>query len=222
MTTGSQRSLIITPGRHALPLAGWDDYSVWGMDPMEPTYGLFAQLWRNTDDAEAAPRHWIMEVQDLPVLARRIAAATGCTEDDAAGAILVGVRQLEADQGVRPGIAHLTVGADHAIGVHPDVVIRRFTAEPTALPDGCVRLLCLGTADGRTEGTPFGCYLAQYDPEANDGRGSASWTPDPAKALAFESVEAAMMCYRAQPKAHPTRPDGKPNRPLTIFAITLH
>ena len=195
MTAGSQGSLIITPERHALPLAGWDDYSVWGMDPMKATYGLFAQLWRNTDDADATPRHSIMEVRDLPALARRIAAATGCTEDDAADAILVGVRQLEAEQGVRPGIAHLAVGAEHSIGVHFDDVIRRFTAEPAALLDGRVRLLCLGTADGRTHGTPLGCYLAEYDPEANDGLGSASWTLEPAKALAFESAEAATMCY---------------------------
>jgi hypothetical protein len=222
MTTGSRQCLIIMPRRHALPLAGWDDYSVWGMDPMEATYGLFAQLRRNTDDADAAPRHWIMEVQDLPTLARRIAAVTGCTEDDAADAILVGVRQLEAEQGVRPDIAHLAVGAEHGIGMHPDDVIRRLMAEPNALPDRRVRLLCLGAADGRTEGTPLGCYLAEYDPEADDGRGSASWTPDPAKALAFESAEAAMMCYRTQPKTRPMRPDGKPNRPLTIFAITLH
>jgi len=36
-----------------------------------------------------------MEVQDLPALARKIAAATGCTEDAAADAIMVGVRRLK-------------------------------------------------------------------------------------------------------------------------------
>jgi hypothetical protein len=116
----------------------------------------------------------------------------------------------------------LAVGAEHSISVHPDDVIRRLTAEPTALPDRRVRLLCLGAADGPTEGTPLGCYLAEHDSEANDCRGSASWTPDPAKALAFEAAEPAMTCHRAQPKTRPMRPDGKPNRPLTVFAITLH
>ncbi len=192
------------------------------MDPREATYGLFAQLWRNTDDPDDGPRAWIMAVQDLPALADSIASATGCTQDDAADAILAGVRQLEAEQGIRPDIAHLARGAEHSIDVDLDDVVRRFAAEPAALPDGRVRLLCLGAADGRTEGTPLGCYLAEYDPGANDGQGSASWTPDPAKAMAFESAEAAAMCYQAQPKTRPLRPDGKPNRPLTIFAIAFH
>jgi hypothetical protein len=89
---------VIIHGQQPLPLAGWDDYSVWGMDPMEATYGLFAQLWRNSDNGRDRPRHSIMEVQDLPTLARKITAATGCTEDAAADAIMVGVRRLEAEQ----------------------------------------------------------------------------------------------------------------------------
>jgi len=77
---------IIT-GPYGLNLAGWERSSIWGLDRMEATYGLFAQLWRNTDSADYEPRHWIMEVQDLPTLARKIAAATGASEDAAACAI---------------------------------------------------------------------------------------------------------------------------------------
>jgi hypothetical protein len=91
-------SRVIIHGHHALPLAGWDHYSVWGMDPMEATYGLYAHLWRNSDGGMDRPRHWIMEVPDLLTLARKIAAATGCAEDAAADAIMVGVRRLEAEQ----------------------------------------------------------------------------------------------------------------------------
>ena len=46
-----------------------------------------AQLWRNTDSADNEPRHWIMEVQDLPTLARKIVAATGASEHDVVHAI---------------------------------------------------------------------------------------------------------------------------------------
>jgi hypothetical protein len=91
--------LIIT-GRHALPLPGWDDYSLWGLDRSEATYGLFAQLWRNTDDGDERPRHLITEVQDLLELARRIAALTACTEDAVADAIMVGLRSIGAGQGI--------------------------------------------------------------------------------------------------------------------------
>ena len=74
-------------GRYALALPGWEDYSVWGMDRMEKTYGLYANLWRNTDDVADNPRHAIWGVQDLPSLAVRIARATGCEADAAANAI---------------------------------------------------------------------------------------------------------------------------------------
>lgn len=74
-------------GTYALNLAGWERYSIWGLDPMETTYGLFAQLWRNTDDRDADPRHWISGVQDLVTLARKIAGVTGSGADDVASAI---------------------------------------------------------------------------------------------------------------------------------------
>jgi hypothetical protein len=67
---------------------------------MEATYGLFAQLWRNTDDGQNSPPHWISGIPDVATLVRRIAAATGCTEDEATDAVLDGLRRLEAAQGV--------------------------------------------------------------------------------------------------------------------------
>jgi hypothetical protein len=97
---GTAEHPLIIQGRHALDLPGWDRCSIWGMDPVPATYGLFAQLWRDTDNGADAPRHWIMEVGDVLTLARRIAAAAGCTEDEAAMALLPGVRALEAQQGL--------------------------------------------------------------------------------------------------------------------------
>lgn len=100
MANGMQ-PLIVT-GRHPLPIPGWEDYSLWGLDRSETTYGLFAQLWRNTDDGDDRPRHLITEVQDMLTLARRIVVLTGCSEDDVADAIMVGLRRLEAEQGINP------------------------------------------------------------------------------------------------------------------------
>lgn len=81
------------------------------------------------------------------------------------------------------------------------------------------RLVVVSLADGRTEGVPVGCYLASYDPEANDGNGMASCTSDPAQAMTFHTAEEAVACYRAIPRSRPARPDGKPNRPLTMFSV---
>jgi len=83
----------------------------------------------------------------------------------------------------------------------------------------CLRIVLVSLADGRTDGVPVGSYLASYDPEAADGNGAAEWTPDPARAMTFATVEAATACYRAVPRSSPLRPDGKPNRPLTVFSV---
>ena len=82
-----------------------------------------------------------------------------------------------------------------------------------------IRIVLISLADGRTDGVPVGCYLASYDPEADDGNGMARWTPDPAQALTFATAEDAVACYRAVPSNRPLRPDGKPNRPLTMFSV---
>ncbi len=57
---------------------------------------------------------------------------------------------------------------------------------------------------------PTGSWLKSYDPDAYDGRGSATWTFD---------TEAAMACWRTVSTVRPTRPDGQPNRPLTAATI---
>jgi hypothetical protein len=64
-------------------------------------------------------------------------------------------------------------------------------------------------------------YLEDFDPEWSDGAGSATWTDDPARAMRFVSVEAAMQTWLTQSKTKPYREDGKPNRPLTGHTITV-
>jgi hypothetical protein len=84
-----------------------------------------------------------------------------------------------------------------------------------------VRLVLVSLADGTTNGIPVGCYLAAYDPEGNDGRGVAAWTPDPEKALTFATGADATACYRAVPHSRPVRADGQPNQPLTMFTVMV-
>ena len=82
-----------------------------------------------------------------------------------------------------------------------------------------VVLSCVGYGATIGGAWPVGAYLGSYAPEANDGWGDASWTSDPAKALVFDNAAAAMEFYRAVPANRPTRPDGKPNRPLTAVGV---
>jgi hypothetical protein len=39
--------------------------------------------------------------------------------------------------------------------------------------------------------------------------------------MTFETADAAAACYHAVPHNRPLRPDGKPNRPLTVFAAAF-
>jgi hypothetical protein len=67
----------------------------------------------------------------------------------------------------------------------------------------------------------IGPYLEWSDPDGRDGLGDDRWTDDPAKAKRFVSQDEAFACWRARSKKNPTRPDGKPNRPLTAYSITI-
>lgn len=68
---------------------------------------------------------------------------------------------------------------------------------------------------------PVGSYLKSYDPEAQDGRGLAVWTPRRSEALVLGDFSVASDLWRAVPKCRPTREDGRPNRPLSAFSITI-
>jgi len=66
-----------------------------------------------------------------------------------------------------------------------------------------------------------GKYLLSYDPDAADGRGVATFTDDKSKAMKFKDFVEAWELWRKQSALRPTRPDGKPNRPLTAFTVTF-
>jgi hypothetical protein len=77
---------------------------------------------------------------------------------------------------------------------------------------------CIGFAGGDV-GELAGALLASYDPAGNDGNGAATWTHDPAEALVFDDLPLAMEFRLRSPASRPLRLDGKPNRPLTVFAV---
>lgn len=68
---------------------------------------------------------------------------------------------------------------------------------------------------------PNGKWIMRYDPEAFRGQGDAELTAKLKKAKRFPSKEAAITFIMQQPKARPVRADGKPNRPLLAFSLTI-
>lgn len=66
-----------------------------------------------------------------------------------------------------------------------------------------------------------GKYLEHFDPDASAGRGNVLWTYKVEKALKFKDISHALDFWRTPSKVMPTRPDGKPNRPLTAFSVEI-
>jgi len=78
------------------------------------------------------------------------------------------------------------------------------------------RIKIAGYADGRS--CPLvGCYLQEFNFEADDG----TFTDDRDDALEFANAGAAMDFWRTQSLTVPIRPDGRPNKPLTMFSIEI-
>lgn len=79
-------------------------------------------------------------------------------------------------------------------------------------------------AGGVTKGPkvlPVGQWLRSFNVDAFEGRGEADWTADPAEAMAFITHARAFAAWKTQSTIRPLRPDGKPNRPLTAFTVTI-
>jgi hypothetical protein len=79
---------------------------------------------------------------------------------------------------------------------------------------------CLSLADGRSAGEIAGAWLVWYDPAGNGGTGDAAWSHDPADAAQFTSEEWAAL-YAVVPANRPLRPDGEPNRPVTMLNLAM-
>jgi hypothetical protein len=85
--------------------------------------------------------------------------------------------------------------------------------------EGYCAVACLGLADGR-DAEITGAWLVWYDPAGNNGNGDAAWSHDPADAARFTDREWAEL-WTAAPANRPLRPDGKPNRPITMLNLLI-
>lgn len=83
-----------------------------------------------------------------------------------------------------------------------------------------VRIRLVASADGRPTDKD-GMWLVSCDVDANDGRGEVMATPIEHLARTFESAAEALEYWRRPSTVHPTRPDGKPNRPLTAYTVSI-
>lgn len=68
---------------------------------------------------------------------------------------------------------------------------------------------------------PIEAWLMDYDVNANSGAGGVTITRMPQKAKAFPTVLAAMDAWQTQSTVKPMRMDGKPNRPLTAYTVSI-
>lgn len=70
-------------------------------------------------------------------------------------------------------------------------------------------------------GPVLGLYLEWSDPNARGGMGDDRWTDSVDRARKFETLDAAVSCWTAVSFVRPVRPDGKPNKPLTAYSVTI-
>jgi hypothetical protein len=66
-----------------------------------------------------------------------------------------------------------------------------------------------------------GWYLQAVDIEAENNDDAAIWTTNKDDAMRFSSMLVAMNMWRQISRTRPVRRDGEPNRPLTLWSITL-
>jgi hypothetical protein len=64
-------------------------------------------------------------------------------------------------------------------------------------------------------------WLRSYDPDYAGGIGFCDFTTDPAEAMRFPGYQEAVEEYRRESAVMPLRDDGKPNRPLTAYSVSI-
>jgi hypothetical protein len=64
-------------------------------------------------------------------------------------------------------------------------------------------------------------YVKEYDPDGNNGQGEVTFTHNILRAKWYAAPEEALAEWQQQSKVKPLREDGKPNRPLSAFTMTV-
>ena len=98
--------------------------------------------------------------------------------------------------------------------------------EPTLhahLADRAKILVIMGLAGTVMSGQtlePGEHYVKDWQVDAIDGAGLVL-TQEPSEAKIYRDAREAYLAWRAVPARHPTRFDGRPNRPLTAFTVEI-
>ena len=71
------------------------------------------------------------------------------------------------------------------------------------------------------DGPYAGQYLRRYDPDYGDGRGLVEATSNVEEAKVFPSSVEAWEEWKRPSTVQPLRADGKPNRPMTAWTVTI-
>jgi hypothetical protein len=66
-----------------------------------------------------------------------------------------------------------------------------------------------------------GCFVKSMDFDAHEGRGDLVVTTRRGDAKEFPDAREAMVYWQTISEAVPLRPDGKPNRPLTAYTVSI-
>lgn len=82
-------------------------------------------------------------------------------------------------------------------------------------------IIALGFAAGGPPCPHKGQYLESFDFDAHDGVGFGEFTSDRKRAKEFPDFVAAATFWKTVSKARPTRPDRRPNRPLTALSVEI-
>lgn len=69
-------------------------------------------------------------------------------------------------------------------------------------------------------GSEIEAWLESFDVDAHGGRGFASFTKEPEKAMRFDSAADVLEAWKTRSTVDPTRDDGQPNRPLTAYTMS--
>jgi hypothetical protein len=83
-----------------------------------------------------------------------------------------------------------------------------------------IKIEWLGGMDGEPS-EHAGRYVSRFDSDAHGGLGQVWTTANPEDALQFATGVAAAEFYRQASTVKPIREDGKPNRPLTAFTVSI-
>jgi hypothetical protein len=73
----------------------------------------------------------------------------------------------------------------------------------------------------RVPSSAEGKYVKAFDPDAHDGLGDVVLCTHAEDAKKFQSFADAVTFYHQVSRVRPSRDDGKPNRPLTAYTVSM-